>query len=725
MCVVCALLASTSLAQVPAPASTAQLPGALSTAAATWPGERVHHDEPGDGRLWSIGASWKASFARDGFTFVPYWPDAPHSFPLAFQLRSVRAGDRELAIARDTAPARTGDRVCFDRGAVREIYDLAPQQIEQSFVIDTALPGDLELELTIATELVEDAQRPGLQFGCAFGEVHYGEAFVVRGAEREALPATFADGVLRLRVPASLRGDGPVVIDPVLGTQPTTAWGVVYHPDVAYDATNDCYLVVWEHQWNVADHDIWTELFDGQGMPIPGSAAAIDFTTTYWSAPRVANLDASDRFLVVAQVKDPANALRSMIYARTRDAGGAQAMNTPQLLSNPNLPGDDFEPEVGADAGAGPGNHEWLVVWTNVRNSTESNVLGRLVDGAGMPLPPAVLTIQYAFGTNQQNAHAQVSRGNGAGDVAHPLWCVAYTRRISSSVSHVLVRTVDANGAIGGEQPIDDTSNDSVEPQISSPIRDGARARFLVVHRRGASTARGTVIAFDPAWQGTNFFDLSAQFGLIPDWLRVESDGARFVVISRDFFAGELDASTIGWSQGGLLLQNGPISLPGAGTDPEVAACHNSGGALGRYGVAWLRNGILGPAPVLSRYGGYSLGTMTTVRPTGCDGLAITGSIESVLGSTMQFALANYGTDFPCFAFGGAAANPIPLCPTCGLGLRLDLPIDVLPGDALAIAIPPDAALVGASFGVQGVSVGSGTCLGALRLSDTIQFTVR
>ena len=111
---------------------------------------------------------------------------------------------------------------------------------------------------------------------------------------------------------------------------------------------------------------------------------------------------------------------------------------------------------------------------------------------------------------------------------------------------------------------------------------------------------------------------------------------------------------------------------------------------------------------------------------TACHGLQIAHSGSPLLGDAMHFELPNTGTDVPGFAFGWPAAIPIALCPPCSLGLRLDAPIDVLLGSTtLTIAIPPIAGLVNQSFAVQGLGGGSGTCFGAMRLSDTVAFTIR
>ncbi|MBL8749774.1 MAG: hypothetical protein JNK78_11485, partial [Planctomycetes bacterium] len=467
--VVCALLAIASPAQV-LPESTPDLARRIGTAG---PLDRVVHDEPGDGRLWACGTDWKASFGRDGFTFVPRLPEAPRNMPMCFRVAHVAVGGHALAIDRDVAPRRDGDRVTFARGPLREIYDLSLACVEQSFVIDTTMPGDVVVDLDVATELREDAQRPGLQFASEFGEVRYGDAFVVRDGAKTAIATEWNGAVLRLRVPESLRGEGPVVIDPILSTQTVGSTGTYVRVDAAYDVTNDRHMIVFESVWTITDHDIWTMMFDGAGNPISGSMLAVDFTTTNWVYPRTANLNDADRFLVAATVDDPTYG-RQMIWSRTRDAMGATAMGAPQLLSDPNLFGDNQAAEVGADPATGPGNHDWLVVWTN-RTSPTSRIQGRLVRGTGQPRWSSVLPIQPG---NDTVDGVQVSRSNGNGFVPHPMWCVVYTRQVGVE-RHVVGRTVDPNGVVGSEVPLDTSSNTNSDPKVSSPIADGPKTRFL------------------------------------------------------------------------------------------------------------------------------------------------------------------------------------------------------------------------------------------------------
>ncbi|HLU38471.1 MAG TPA: hypothetical protein VK081_03745, partial [Planctomycetota bacterium] len=258
-----------------------------------------------DGRTWASGATYKASFGTDGFTYVPFFgADAPRNYPVRFVLRRVEVGGRDLAFdAGPVAPERTGDRVVFRRGPVQEVYDAGPRGVEQSFVVDGALPGDVVVEIDVEGDLVEDESLPGIQFGNALGRVEYGDAFVVDGGRKLPIHSTYAAGSIRLHVPASQRTAAAVVIDPVISTGYAATFPThdFHNPDVAYDATTQTYLVVWQRNYSAEDIDVFCEVRAADGSFVSGTFGVIDNSSEHWSAPRVANLNAYDRFLVVAE----------------------------------------------------------------------------------------------------------------------------------------------------------------------------------------------------------------------------------------------------------------------------------------------------------------------------------------------------------------------------------------------------------------------------------------
>src|SRR5690606_20321402 len=103
-------------------------------------------DTPGDGRIWAVGATFKASFGPDGFVYVPFFgSDAPRNYPVKFALRAVRVGGESVPFAATANATRDARRVTFDRGPVREIYDLDVDSVEQTFVVDSGLAGDVDV----------------------------------------------------------------------------------------------------------------------------------------------------------------------------------------------------------------------------------------------------------------------------------------------------------------------------------------------------------------------------------------------------------------------------------------------------------------------------------------------------------------------------------------------------------------------------------------------------
>src|SRR5262245_43643796 len=79
----------------------------------------VLFDEPGDGALYAVGRNWKARFASDAVSFVPFLgSDAPRDEIVRFVLASVRVGGELLELRTDVAPIRDGESIRYARGAV-------------------------------------------------------------------------------------------------------------------------------------------------------------------------------------------------------------------------------------------------------------------------------------------------------------------------------------------------------------------------------------------------------------------------------------------------------------------------------------------------------------------------------------------------------------------------------------------------------------------------------
>lgn len=113
---------------------------------------------------------------------------------------------------------------------------------------------------------------------------------------------SYVDGRVDMRLPADFV-DGaalPLVLDPLVGTAFTTSTGNdnIDH-DVAYDATNDLYLVVWRSIFSTSSGPLRGQRFDSAGNLVGGLQSFGDPSRAYKN-PHVANIASEDCFVVAA-----------------------------------------------------------------------------------------------------------------------------------------------------------------------------------------------------------------------------------------------------------------------------------------------------------------------------------------------------------------------------------------------------------------------------------------
>jgi len=270
--------------------------------------DRVHVQEPGDGRVWVRGADYKASFGPEGATFIPFLgSDAAQNYPVRFTLSSARVAGQEIAFAEVGTVLRDGERIVIDRGVVDEVYDLTPNSVEQTFVIDSLTTrGALSVEVAVETELTARETGDSLEFTNERGGMRYGKAIVLDadGARFETA-SRLVDGKIRIDVPAAFVQAArlPLRVDPLFTTFTVANTSIdEYYSDIAYDYTNNRWCVVYEEAYSSTDHDAYTLMVNGNGVVIAGQGAYADYTTDFWAQPRIANNNIADNFFVVSSV---------------------------------------------------------------------------------------------------------------------------------------------------------------------------------------------------------------------------------------------------------------------------------------------------------------------------------------------------------------------------------------------------------------------------------------
>jgi hypothetical protein len=711
------------------------LPLALSLPALAQTLPPVLHDTPGDGNHHALGASWKASFGAHGFTYVPFFgPDASATYPLQLRVRQLRIGTRVVPLSPPVV-RREGDMVWLDHGPLRERFVLADDRIEQTFVVDGDRPGDIELTVAVNTDLIEDAARPGLQFGCELGYVSYSEAFVLGQRGRLPITTTWHGGALQFVVPAALRAPGDVVIDPTVQTHAVTyqgPFGARPHgtPDVVYDASLDAYLVAWESRFSATDTDVLCQLVDELGLPIANATAAIDITPDPCTWPVVANFEDQDEFVVVVQFSTPSQAQgRSQINARRVFGAGPLLTGPLRRISDDTLPGHHTTPSVGNSDASFGGTALALVAWTYAPPGAPFSVHGQRMTSGAFVLPGPELVL--ASNPTSASFNASVSRSIGNDMVALEAWCVAYTRVGPAGDGDVHAVLVSKTG-IGAQLVIDAGPGDAQFPHVSSPIRDplvpggSLECLHLVTYTR-VDTNEARAAVFERSTPGSpRLFDLGT-FGFGPVWLRTDADGARFVVLgSHPQVPSQLQVATFGYDGTSLLLQDGPHALAGNSLSPRLCSNRATSGPYNSYMIARVDAGLLTPTTRVTGYEGHAPGTQIAQRGTGCNGLTVGWSGGVRLGETFALQLAGLGARTPGVVFGVPTSTNVPFCGTCSFGVDLAQPAAVSFGSPTwALQIPPVSTLVGARFAVQGFSVGGSGCLGAFDTSDTFELTIR
>jgi hypothetical protein len=426
----------------------------------------VYHDTGPDGSLWSRGAKFKLRMNASGTDFVPFFgSSAPQDYPLHFALAGATIGGDPIPVDASARPARNGDVVRFDRGAIDEVYEITPRQLEQEFVIDR-LPatGELLLHVAIDTQLQGSVTHDGFEFANEFGRVHCGSATVVDARGRTlALASELAGGDMTIRVPASFVAQAafPLVIDPWWFTVDldTNASVVSLAPDVAHPV-GPFLFACWENVYSATDHDVLGELVDGNGTPF--TYVQIDLSMDNWVRPRAGHVTASDRVLVVAEVGAVGSRSvwgRSLPVSDPYNAPLAPAFQ----ISDPSAAGEKFHPEVGGDPYPSAPSY-FCVVYERAFTPSDHDILVQMVDANGA-LHGTTNFLENSFSTLDEAP--AISKTDDT-----TTWNIAWQRLVTPTTHDILGARVAWNGAVVSPTfTMASTAEDEKQPAVSGPIQ--------------------------------------------------------------------------------------------------------------------------------------------------------------------------------------------------------------------------------------------------------------
>lgn len=404
--------------------------------------DHVLYDEPGDGTLWALGAKYKASFGRDGATFIPaFGAHAPKNYPHALSPDRVTIGGQPLALETSSAE-RIDDRVVLQRGAFLERYDLELDSMEQSFVFES-LPGtgDLVLHILVASELEGIESESGLAFESDFGTLTYSRAIAIDAQGRRFdAPTHLVDGAIRIEVAAADLASAmfPLVIDPVIGTlYANLNTDDLRNTDSAWDEFNGCWLITWTKWFSATDNDVYARRVPADiGFTVDST---IDFTGASWNVPRCAHLASAHQFMVVASVVSGNNV--SILCRSVTPSGAVNVLGTQLNISGPDA-GAKTNPDIGGDS-ISDSTTAYCVVWEREHpDNFTTHIACRLLLPTGAPVGAnaTYITNSHPIWTSVLPTVSKSSNGLE--------WLIAYTFNDPLSKADTWAARMSVNGSL-------------------------------------------------------------------------------------------------------------------------------------------------------------------------------------------------------------------------------------------------------------------------------------
>ncbi len=357
--------------------------------------EGVLIDTNGDGPVWAVGQTWKASFGPEGASFHPFLgPDAPRAESARFDLSGASVDGVALAVDPPVVTQADTAAVTLSHGAALARYLLRPGEVEQTFVFDS-LPRRGALELRLALESTMEAhpvEGGGLDlYGPEGLAMTYGRAIAydASGTRTAVAMERTAEG-LTLRVPEGFVSGAtlPLTIDPVLATAPLADESYAeYEPDVAYFQEFDRWVVSYHRHFNLTDTDVYVRSVTAGG--IVSVPIIVDASTDYWSHARLAALRGSGAGLVVASVVPNDPTTEDGVIRGRRIVIPFLTPGAAFDISEPTT-GSQIDPVIAAPK-SGAAFHDYLVTWVREFAPNDGDIHARLVSGLGMPVGSTIV----------------------------------------------------------------------------------------------------------------------------------------------------------------------------------------------------------------------------------------------------------------------------------------------------------------------------------------------
>lgn len=326
---------------------------------------------------------------RHGLTVRPYQQEEAtpvlEGLPITFGPALIWRGDERLDVDHAGGEVQPDGALALGQGEVREWLRNGEEGVEQSWEFAEPPRGEGELRVTLAVNGLEYVGETagGLHF--ADPETHLGVRYghgtwIDAEGRRTEVPARYVEGQVVLRVPAEVVATStwPAVLDPIISPErgvdqpllnPANSGQLL--PAVAAGAGG--FLLVWQdHQRTPSD--IHGARVDATGKLLDPTGFVISDASGGQLAPTVA-FDGTNFLVAWADGRHAGN---GAIYAARVSGAGAVLEPSGILVSRGSLP--KSLPSVAHNGTS------YLIVWEEMRTSTNSDIYAARVNNAGTVL---------------------------------------------------------------------------------------------------------------------------------------------------------------------------------------------------------------------------------------------------------------------------------------------------------------------------------------------------
>ncbi len=320
----------------------------------------------------------------------------------------------------------------------------------------------------------------------------------------------------------SVSGDGALAWRPITVTTGIQTPDLA--PDVAWDALNDRFLVVWSDiaPATVDDFDIFGQIVTPDG-DLVGDKVSVSSASNQQHAPVVAFSPELARYLVVFESVDTFYQTTDL-YGQFLSADGAPLLTAVGVNFRITMPDDNRQaryPDVAYDAAS----RSFLAVWQDNRLDPGGwDIYGQRVDGASGTLLP----VEFMIAADENHRAERPRLAAGPAGRYFVVW--QDTQAVVDGAPDVMGRLLNASGApLGAQIPI---AAEAVDYEGAPDVAYNARAKSFLVAWHGAPQSE-TGFAPDIYARQLDVNGISAT-AVLP--IAVDADSARHwpVIAARD-----------------------------------------------------------------------------------------------------------------------------------------------------------------------------------------------